>query len=101
MENLVRHIKNKMSEIGSFQTESALDNGSVRFKNGKIDFIGKDFIRVVYDNNTSECIFYSSLDFDTLLDVFNVIMLYSNKIRYYENYILNKSENPRNVLLDI
>ena len=95
MEKLVRHIKNKMSEIGSFQTESALDNGHVRFKNGKIDFIGKDFIRVVYDNNTSECIFFSSLDFDTLLDVFNVMTLYSKKLKYYENYILNKNKTPQ------
>ena len=95
MENLVRHIKNKMSEIGSFETESALDNGIVKYKNGKIDFIGKDFIRVVYDNNTSECIFFSSLDFDTLLDVFNVMILYSKKIKYYENYILNKNKTPQ------
>jgi hypothetical protein len=94
MEKLVRHIKSKVGEIGSFETEYALDKGELKFKNGKIDFIGVDFIRVAYDDNTSECMFYNSLDFDTLLDIFNVVMMYTKKLKYYENYILNKNKRP-------
>ena len=83
-----------MSELGSFETEYALDKGQVEYNNGKIIFIGRDFIRVAYDNNKTECKFFNELDFDTLLDVFNVIMIYTKKLKYYENYILNKNKSP-------
>ena len=94
MEKLVEYVKKKISEVGSFNAEYALENKRVNYKGGTIEFYGKDFIKVSYGEGSYVDIPFMNLDFDTLLDILNVVMMYSKKIKYYENYMLNKNKTP-------
>jgi len=94
MEKLVEYVKKKISEVGSFNAEYALENNRINYNGGTIEFYGKDFIKVLYDKKRYVDIPLVKLDFDTLLDILNVVMIYSKKIKYYENYMLNKNKTP-------
>jgi hypothetical protein len=95
MERLVNYIKKRISEVGSFNAEYALESNRVKYNGGTIEFYGTDFIKVLYDNERYVDIPLMKLGFDDLLDILNVVMMYSKKIKYYENYMLNKNKTPQ------
>lgn len=84
MKELITRIQRYIRELGAFDIENVDTNKVVEFGGNKITYFDLDVVKVMYDNNRFEYVFYRNLDEDTLVVILEVLKEYKHKWEQYE-----------------
>lgn len=86
MEELITRIQRYIRELGALDIENVDTNKVVEFGGNKITYFDLDVVKVVYDNNRFEYVFYRDLSEDTLVVILEVLKEYKHKWEQYDNF---------------
>lgn len=84
MEELITRIQEYIRELGAFDIENVDTNKVVEFGGNKITYFDLDVVKVVYDDNRFEYVFYKDLHQDVLLEILYIAMEYKHKWEQYD-----------------
>lgn len=84
MKELITRIQRHIRKLGAFDIENVDTNKVVEFGGNKITYFDLDVVKVMYDNNRFEYVFYKDLSKDTLVVILEVLKEYKHKWEQYE-----------------
>lgn len=84
MKELITRIQRYIRELGAFDIENVDTNKVVEFGGNKITYFDLDVVKVVYDNDRFEYVFYRDLSEDTLVVILEVLKEYKHKWEQYK-----------------